>query len=124
MSEYFFKTAFGTVMKWDIFSESFPYRAKLYSTLLLTNAFFLISIGVFIAYLSYFVLKRKDKLAWVILFTGGIISWASFFIINIMVGSWIIRILSWLRGTPINLKISSGFLKRIKSIMFFIMRLF
>jgi len=95
LSQYFFRTAYSPTLKWNIFAESFPYRAKLYSTLLLTNAFFLISLGVFIAYLSYFILKRKDKLAWVILFTGGIISWASLFIINLMVGSWLIRLLSF-----------------------------
>lgn len=92
LSEYFIKTS----VRWDIFAKSFPYRAKLYSSLLLTHAFFLISLGVFIIYLSYFILKKKDKLAWVVLFSAGIISWASLFIINVMMGSWIIRVSSFI----------------------------
>ncbi len=91
LSEYFRKIP----LNWNIFSENFPERAGLHFSLLLVQAFFLISIGIFTIYLSYIILKRKDKLAWVVLFSGGIISWASFFIINALIGSWIIRALSF-----------------------------
>jgi len=91
LSEYFNSSP----VPWRLFASSFPYRANLYYSLLLTSSFFMISLGIFIIYISYFVLKRKDKLAWVILFSGGILSWASLFIISWITGSWIIRVLSF-----------------------------
>jgi len=62
----------------------------------MTNAFFLISFGILIIYLSYFILKRKDKLAWAVLFFAGIFSWASLFIINFMKGSWFMIVASFI----------------------------
>ncbi len=91
VAEYFRKIP----VRWTVFLESFPYRAKIYFYLLAINSFLLISFGIFIIYLSYFILRRKDKLAWVILFLGGIIGWASLFIINIILGSWLEIILSF-----------------------------
>jgi len=92
LSEYFRKIP----LNWRIFAENFPERAGLHFSLLLIQAFFLISLGVFIVYLSYFILKKRDKLAWVVLFSGGIISWASFFIINVLIGSPVIMIFSFI----------------------------
>jgi len=83
-------------VKWFFFSKTFPYNAKLYSYLLMINAFFIISLGIFIIYLSYFILKRKDKLAWVILFGSGILSWAGLFIMNILLKNWILIGLSFI----------------------------
>jgi hypothetical protein len=92
LSEYFRKIP----LNWEIFAENFPKRASLHVSFLLIQAFLLISFGIFIAYLSYFILKRKDKLAWVILFLGGIISWAGLFIVNVLTGSWIIMVFSFI----------------------------
>jgi len=83
-------------VRWFFFSKTFPYNAKLYSYLLIINAFFIISLGIFIIYLSYFILKRKDKLAWVILFTAGILSWAGLFIMNILLKNWVLMALSFI----------------------------
>jgi len=92
LSEYFRKIP----VSWRIFERSFPVRAKLYSYLLFTHGFFLISLGILIIFLSYFILKKRDKLAWVILFFAGLIIWASLFIINFITGSWLIFILSFI----------------------------
>ena len=92
LTEYFSKVP----VPWHIFSRSFPKRADLYYSLLITNAFFLIVFGIFIIYMSYFILKRKDKLAWVVLFFAGIFGWASLFIINFMKGSWFMTIASFI----------------------------
>ncbi len=92
MAEYFTKIP----ATWGIFKRSFPYRAQIYSSLLTMHGFLLISFGIFIIYMSYFILKRKDKLAWVILFLSGILSWASLFLINVFTGSWILRSLSFI----------------------------
>jgi hypothetical protein len=92
MQEYFIKAQ----VSWNIFTDSFPYRADIYLALLTMKGFMLVCFGIFIIYLSYFILKRKDKLAWVVLFTSGILGWASLFIVNLITGSWILRGLSFI----------------------------
>lgn len=92
LSEYFRKVP----VSWEVFKSSFPERASLYVSLLLAHAFFLLSLGIFIIYISYLLLKKRDKMAWVILFFAGIIGWASLFIMNVLRGSWIIIILSFI----------------------------
>ena len=89
LSEYFRNVP----VRWVVFARSFPYRAKLYSLSIIAEGFLLLSIGIFIVYLSYFILKRKDKLAWVILFLSGIIGWASLFLINLLLINWVLIIL-------------------------------
>lgn len=85
LSEYFRRFP----VTWELFGQSFPERAALYSRLFFISGFLTISFGVFIIYLSYFILKKRDKLAWVILFSAGILGWASLLIINILAQNWI-----------------------------------
>ena len=92
IAEYFRKNP----IPWSLFTVNFQYPAKLYYSLILSHGFLLISLGIFIIYLSYFILKRKDKLAWLVLFSSGVISWASLFIIHVAIGSLIITILSFI----------------------------
>ena len=92
IAEYFRKNP----IPWSLFTVNFQYPAKLYYSLMFTDAFLLISLGIFIIYLSYFILKRKDKLSWIILFLAGIISWGGLFIVHIIMGSLIITILSFI----------------------------
>ncbi len=56
----------------------------------------LVSFGIFIIYLSVFIIKRKDKLAWVALFSGGIVGWAGLFVVNIIAKNWLVAILSFI----------------------------
>lgn len=44
----------------------------------------LISNGIFMIYLSDYIIKRKDKMTWVILFLSGIISWGGILTISIL----------------------------------------
>jgi len=92
IAEYFRKNP----IPWSLFTVNFQYPAKLYYSLILSHGFLLISLGIFIIYLSYFILKRKDKLAWAVLFSSGVISWASLFIIHVIIGSLIITVLSFI----------------------------
>lgn len=55
---------------------------------------FLISTGIVIMYLSDFILKRKEKMTWVILFISQIISWVGLLIISILFKNWILITLS------------------------------
>jgi hypothetical protein len=69
---------------WRLFVK---YNPRIYKLFILSNisiGILLISIGLFIAYLSYFIMKRKDKMAWVILFISGITSWVGLLIISFL----------------------------------------
>ncbi len=79
---------------WNLFVK---YNPKIYVLFLLSNisiGILLISLGVFISYLSYFIIKRKDKMAWVILFVSGIVSWIGLLIISFLFKNWTLIILS------------------------------
>ena len=66
----------------------------MYHLILIYTGFLLISFGVFIIYLSVVILKKRDKLAWVVLFIGGISGWAGLFVVNILAKNLIIIVLS------------------------------
>jgi hypothetical protein len=79
---------------WELFVK---YNPKIYKLFILSNisiGILLISLGVFIAYLSYFIIKRKDKMAWVILFVSGIVGWIGLLIISFLFKNWTLIILS------------------------------
>lgn len=69
---------------WEILVRKWLSDISQYFLILISVGFMLISFGIFITYLSVFIIKRKDKLAWVVLFLGGILGWASLFILNII----------------------------------------
>jgi len=68
---------------WETFTEYNPEIAHmmLYSGLL--KGIFIIALGICIIYLSNFIIKKKDKTAWVILFVVGLIFWASLLTIEV-----------------------------------------
>ena len=47
-------------------------------------------------YLSDFIIKRKDKMTWVILFMSGLIAWGGLFIISVLFKNWILITLSFI----------------------------
>jgi len=79
---------------WAILVEKWISDISQYFLILIYVGFLLISFGIFIIYLSLFILKTRDKLAWVILFSSGIIGWAGLFIVNILAKNLILIILS------------------------------
>lgn len=79
---------------WRLFVK---YNPDIYKLFILSNislGILMISIGVFISYLSYFIIKRKDKMAWIILFVSGIVSWIGLLIISVLFKNWILIVLS------------------------------
>ena len=94
-AEYNMENNFKAVQSiWLLFVR---YNLKISKLFLLFNisiGILLVSIGVFITYVSYFIIKRKDKLAWVMLFTSGIISWVGLFIISFLFKNLVLIILS------------------------------
>jgi len=94
-AEYNMENNFQAIKSiWRLFVK---YNPKIYKLFILSNisiGILLISIGVFILYLSYFIIKRKDKMAWVILFISGIVSWVGLLIISILFKNLLLIVLS------------------------------
>ena len=90
-AEYNMKNNFDAINSiWRLFVKYNPEIYKLFILFNISMGILLIAIGVFILYLSYFIIKRKDKLAWSILLVSGIISWIGLLIISILFKNWIL----------------------------------
>tara|TARA_Y100000310_G_C20212574_1_gene592015 strand:- start:7 stop:459 length:453 start_codon:yes stop_codon:yes gene_type:complete len=75
---------------WRIFVKYNPKIAQLFFLFNASIGILLISTGIIIIYLSYFIIKRKDKMAWIVLFLSGITSWAGLLVISILIRNWVI----------------------------------
>jgi hypothetical protein len=75
---------------WKVFVKYNPGIAKLFFLFNTTIGILLISMGIIIIYLSYFIIKRKDKMTWVVLFFSGITAWIGLLVISILIGNIII----------------------------------
>ena len=78
---------------WRIFVKYNPGIAQLFFLFNASIGILLISMGIIIIYLSYFIIKRKDKMTWVMLFLSGITSWAGLLVIAILIKNITIIIL-------------------------------
>ena len=79
---------------WGFFLRYSPKIAYLFELFNILLAIFMISNGIFMIYLSDFIIKRKEKMTWVVLFISGIVSWAGFLTISILFKNYIMIILS------------------------------
>lgn len=68
---------------WGFFSKFNPEISFLFYLFNLVIGIFLLIFGIVIVYLSDFIIKRKDKMTWVILFLFGIIGWVGLLITTI-----------------------------------------
>ncbi len=81
---------------WDILVKKWISDISQYYLILIYTGFLLVAFGIFIIYLSLFVMKKKDNLAWFVLFFAGLIGWASIFIVNILAKNLIMAILGFI----------------------------
>ncbi len=96
-SKYILKENFRAIhVFWNVFEKYNPALAKTLNFLNFTIGILFISIGIFIMYLSYFIIKRKEKITWVILFIAGIICWAGILTISIFIKNILLIFLSGL----------------------------
>ena len=90
-AEFIMKMNFNAITQlWGFFET---YNSKIALMFWLFNiliGIFLISSGIFHIYLSDFIIKRKEKMTWVILFLSGIISWAGLLTISIIFRNWLL----------------------------------
>jgi len=84
---------------WEILVKKWISDISQYHLILIYTGFLLVSFGIFVIYLSIFVMKRKDNLAWAVLFFGGILGWASIFLVNILAKNLIMIILGFIGWT-------------------------
>lgn len=81
---------------WEILVKKWITDISQYHLILIYTGFLLVSFGIFLIYLSIFVMKKKDNLAWAVLFFGGILGWASIFVVNIIAKNTIMSVLGFI----------------------------
>lgn len=79
---------------WGFFLRYDAKIAHLFNLFNILVGIFMISNGIFMIYLSDFIIKRKEKMTWVVLFLAGIVSWAGLLTISILFKNWILIMLS------------------------------
>ena len=89
------KQNFNAILElWGFFAKFNPEITKLFVLFNILIGLFLISTGITIIHLSDFILKRKEKMTWVILFLSGIITWGGLLFISILFKNPVLIILS------------------------------
>jgi uncharacterized membrane protein HdeD (DUF308 family) len=81
---------------WKLFAKYNPQIATLFVLLNIIIGICLISMGIVVIYLSYFIVKRKEKISWIILFLSGIIGWCGFLLISFLMKNPLLITLSLL----------------------------
>lgn len=81
---------------WGFFSKFNPEIAKIFALFNTLNGILILSSGIIIIYLSDFIIKRKDKMTWIILFIFGIINWATLLTITILLKNLLLIILTFI----------------------------
>jgi len=72
---------------WGFFSKFNPEIASILILLQALIGVMLFSSGIITIYLSDYIIKRKEKMTWVMLFLFGIINWVALLIITIFLGN-------------------------------------
>ena len=84
----------STKSLWGFFARYNPEISYLFILFNILIGLFLISAGITTMYLSDFILKRKEKITWVILFISGLISWGGLLTISFLFKNTILITLS------------------------------
>jgi hypothetical protein len=84
-SNFFIRQSFKSISEsWGFFLRYNPRIAYLFILLNILIGVLMISNGLFITYLSDFIIKRKEKITWVILLVSGIIGWVGLLLVSIL----------------------------------------
>lgn len=91
------KSSFTAISSiWQLFEKYNPQIANLFIYLNVIIAIFLVAMGIVIIYLSYFIMKRKEKMTWVVMFLAGIIGWGGLLVISFLIKNKLIFSLTFL----------------------------
>lgn len=72
---------------WQVFVKYNPAINFMIVRLMILKSIFIIAIGIIITYLSNYILRKKEKPAWVILFIVGIIFWPALLTMEFLDGN-------------------------------------
>jgi len=81
---------------WGFFSRYNSDISYLFYLFNILIGIFLISHGIIVVYLSDFIIKRKEKMTWVVLFLSGIASWAGLLTVSVLFKNMLLITLSFI----------------------------
>jgi len=94
-SDFNIRASFRSISEsWGFFLRYNPKIAHLFIFFYALVGILMISNGIFITYLSDFIIKRKEKITWVMLFISGIIGWGGILVISVLFDNLTLIILS------------------------------
>lgn len=97
MMRYNMKSNFNQINQlWGFFSRYNPEIANMFFLFNVLIGVSLISSGITTMYLSDFIIKRKEKITWVILFLSGIINWGGLLTVSILFKNFILITLAFI----------------------------
>ena len=67
-----------------MFDKNNPEISALFTKILFLQGILILTLGACIIYLSAYILRKKDKAAWAILFPIGVIFWGGVLIVEIL----------------------------------------
>jgi len=89
------KTNFTAINQlWGFFSKFNAEIASLFILFHILIGTLLFSSGIIFLYLSDYIIKRKEKMTWVMLFIIGIIDWVALLIVAVVLGNTILIVLT------------------------------
>ena len=81
---------------WGFFSKFNPEIANIFFLYHILIGILLVSSGIIVIYLSDYIIKRKEKMTWVMLFVFGIIEWVALLIVSILLKNIYLIILTFI----------------------------
>jgi len=73
---------------WQVFAKYNPELSSMIVRVLILKGVLIIAVGVAIVYLSNYILKKKEKAAWVVLFIIGLMFWGTLLAVEIFDRNW------------------------------------
>jgi len=73
---------------WQIFTKYNPELSSMLIRLMILKGIFIIIMGFTIAALSSYIIKKKDKHAWVMLFIIGLVFWGALIAMEVLDGNY------------------------------------
>ena len=74
----------GIEIVWQVFAKYNPAINGMIIRLIILKGIFIIALGIMMIYLSSYILKKKEKATWIMLFIVGLIFWPSLLTFEIL----------------------------------------
>lgn len=88
--EWIMRSNFRSInVVWQVFSKYNPEITSMLIKLMIIKGLFVIALGVVTVYLSAYILRRKDRATWIVLFVIGLIFWPSILTFEVLDKNWL-----------------------------------